>query len=390
MIEIQIFNSLDRDDVIKLVLHCQNDGSRHTVSVDNQPDLLHIQEKYLQPGGNFWVAKEYGELIGSIGLINAGNGIGILKKFFVYEKYRGEPFHLGRKLYAEFLSFVQNKKFKNIILDTPKNTERAHKFYEKAGFKKITEDNLPVKYDVPYADSDFFILKLSINEEIRTRLFSLADENYQKFSSTLTPGEQHIIGVRVPLVKQIAREIAKGDFQEYLKEPYTKFHEECLLYGFVIGNLKVDFSEVLKHFDRWLDCIQNWAVCDCSVISVKALGRPENKPIVWQYLTEKLQNTDKPFIKRAIIVAMFCYFTDETYVDKVIDTYLSIKDEHYYIRMALAWGISVIALVDYEKTIKMLSLNSLDKWVQNKAIQKSCESFRLSPEQKAELKKFKI
>lgn len=161
MIEIQTYAEADRDEIINLVLHCQNDGTRPIVSVKNQPELLHIKEKYLDTGGNFWVAKKDGKVAGSIGLMMCEDGLAILKKFFVYEPYRGNPYHLGRKLYETLLAFAKSKGVKRIILDTPKNTERAHKFYEKAGFKKIPKEELPVVYDPPYEDSDFFSLKIN-------------------------------------------------------------------------------------------------------------------------------------------------------------------------------------------------------------------------------------
>lgn len=160
MIEISVFEDADQDAIIQLVLHCQNDGSRQPVSVYDQPELLAIRETYLQGGGSFWVAKENGVLAGSIGLMNYGNGIGILKKFFVYEAYRGKPHHLGQQLYGVLCSFARSHGFKELILDTPKNTGRAHHFYEKAGFEKISEEELPVAYDHPYQDCDFFRLRL--------------------------------------------------------------------------------------------------------------------------------------------------------------------------------------------------------------------------------------
>lgn len=40
MPQIQVYTEADRDEVIALVLHCQNDGTRPFVSVENQPDLL--------------------------------------------------------------------------------------------------------------------------------------------------------------------------------------------------------------------------------------------------------------------------------------------------------------------------------------------------------------
>lgn len=160
MPKIQPYTEADREEIIALVLHCQNDGTRPVVSVENQPDLLHIKEKYLDTGGNFWVAKKDGKVAGSIGLMMYDGGLAILKKFFVYEPYRGKPYHLGRKLYQTLLDFAKLKGVKQIILDTPKNTDRAHKFYEKAGFRKISKEELPIVYDQPYEDSDFFSLEI--------------------------------------------------------------------------------------------------------------------------------------------------------------------------------------------------------------------------------------
>ena len=160
MLKIDAFAQSDTDDIIKLVLHCQNDGTRPLVTVNDQPDLLHIKEEYIDTGGNFWVAKDEGKLAGTIGLYPCGNNTAILKKFFVYEEYRGVPHHLGQKLYLTLLDFAKEKGIKTLILDTPKNTERAHKFYIKTGFKSVEKEDLPLQYSYPYADSDFFILQI--------------------------------------------------------------------------------------------------------------------------------------------------------------------------------------------------------------------------------------
>ena len=52
------------------------------------------------------------------------------------------------------------KRDKTILLDTPHNTERAHKFYHKAGFRQVKETELPIKFSHPYKDCDFFLLEL--------------------------------------------------------------------------------------------------------------------------------------------------------------------------------------------------------------------------------------
>ena len=160
MIEIRTYSDEDREEVIRLVLHCQNDGTRPSVSVDDQPELRRIPEKYMDSGGNFWVAKDNGKTAGSIGLMKFGDGTAVLKKFFVYEPYRGAPCHLGRQLYGTLLDYARTHGVKQLILDTPKNTDRAHKFYERAGFTEIERADVPVVYDFPYEDSDFFRLEI--------------------------------------------------------------------------------------------------------------------------------------------------------------------------------------------------------------------------------------
>ncbi len=160
MIDIGIFEDRDTNEIIDLVLHFQNDGSRPKVTVNDQKDLLNIYEEYIKTGGNFWVAKDNDKVVGTIGLMICPNNIALLKKFFVYEVYQGKPHHLGQQLYQYLIQYAQKNGIKTLILDTPKNTARAHKFYEKAGWKIISEDKLPFTYNHPYQDSDFFILEL--------------------------------------------------------------------------------------------------------------------------------------------------------------------------------------------------------------------------------------
>ena len=92
--------------------------------------------------------------------MSCDDGVAVLKKFFVYEKYQGEPHHLGRQLYSHLLEFAKKNNIKTVMLDTPHNTVRAHKFYEKVGFKKVSESELPVHFSHPYKGCGFFLLNL--------------------------------------------------------------------------------------------------------------------------------------------------------------------------------------------------------------------------------------
>lgn len=160
MLSIQSFQKEYQREVIDLVLRLQNDGTRPPVDVSDQPDLLTIPETYQRSGGGFWVALDDGRVVGSIGLIPCQGRAGLLKKFFVQPSYQGAPHHLGQRLYAQLLSFARARGLQALFLDTPKNTARAHRFYEKAGFEQIDERALPFVSSRPYQDSDFFRLIL--------------------------------------------------------------------------------------------------------------------------------------------------------------------------------------------------------------------------------------
>lgn len=82
------------------------------------------------------------------------------------------------------------------------------------------------------------------------------------------------------------------------------------------------------------------------------------------------------------------YLTDE-YIEKVLEKINKIHHEGYYVKMGVAWLISV-AFVKYEEKIRnFLSNNNLDDFTYNKALQKIVESNRVTKEVKDEIREMK-
>lgn len=104
---------------------------------------------------------------------------------------------------------------------------------------------------------------------IKERLLELAEDGYREFSASLTPGKDNILGVRLPALRKLAKEIAKGDFRQYLKEAKDDTFEEVMLQGMVIGACKADIEEVLHLTANFIPKIDNWAVCDSFCSSLK-------------------------------------------------------------------------------------------------------------------------
>lgn len=69
---------------------------------------------------------------------------------------------------------------------------------------------------------------------IREQLFNLAEPDYQQFSARLLPGIDHILGVRVPILRKIAQRNAKADWRSYLKAADDQYFEEIMLQGMVV------------------------------------------------------------------------------------------------------------------------------------------------------------
>ena len=84
----------------------------------------------------------------------------------------------------------------------------------------------------------------------------------------------------------------------------------------------------------------------------------------------------------------------EEYIDRLLEIYQRISHDGYYVKMAVAWAVSVCYVKFPEKTGKLLEKESreaggLSDWTHNKAIQKIRESRRVSDEEKEALNRLK-
>lgn len=73
---------------------------------------------------------------------------------------QNEEAKIGLALYNELLKYAVSKEVHSIILDTPAVAHASHRFYEKAGFRRISTAELPVPYSYPDRDSILYLLKL--------------------------------------------------------------------------------------------------------------------------------------------------------------------------------------------------------------------------------------
>ena len=222
--------------------------------------------------------------------------------------------------------------------------------------------------------------------ELREKLFEVQDKEYQKFQSKLCPNIDNIIGVRIPILRKMAKQIAKENAEEFLNNTKIEFYEEKMLYGFVIGYMKENLSEKIKYLDKFVPMIDNWAICDCSINTFKFVQN--NLEEIWNYL-QKYVKSNKEYELRFAIIMLMDYYLVDNYIDKVLDLYNQIKNDGYYVKMAVAWAIAEAYIKYPEKVMKILKENDLDNFTYNKTLQKMIESYRIDESVKDFLRKMK-
>lgn len=226
-----------------------------------------------------------------------------------------------------------------------------------------------------------------MQEQIREKLIELADEKYKTFHSTLCPNTQNILGVRIPMLRKLAKELIKKiDVEEYLQTAKQDYYEEIMLQGMIIGMAKMPFKEKMQYIKAFIPKIDNWAVCDTFCSGLKEVKK--HKEEFWQFILPYIAST-KEFEVRFAVVCMMDYYLEKEKIQEIFGYLEQIKEDKYYIKMAVAWLLSVAIVKLPEETMHYLQRSKLDNWTYNKAIQKMIESYRISDETKENLRRMK-
>ena len=223
-------------------------------------------------------------------------------------------------------------------------------------------------------------------KKIIDELKRLSDKKYLEFNSSIIPTNDIMYGVRTPILKQISKKIANSDYEKFIKYNSHKSYEEKLLHGLVIGYINADFNEILRQIDIFMPFNDNWAINDivCANLKVFKNNKKEGYKKIKEYL-----NSNNPWKIRFGLVLLLNYYIDDEYIDLIIDNIVLIKNDNYYVKMANAWLISICFKKYKKKIYNLLKLKTLDKYTQNKAIQKIRESYEISKFDKLEVLTYK-
>jgi len=267
--------------------------------------------------------------------------------------------------------------------------------------------------------------------QIREQLLQHAESEYRDFSAALVPGAKPLLGVRLPKLRMIAKEIAKGDWRGAVDdmegENADAYFEETMLRGMIIGygtaKKGVTQEEGIQYLNFFVPMVADWSVCDSFCNSFTFANK--HRDAVWEAIQGYLYSDREFEVRVALILLLSQYLKYDKenqklsrnrsigmaaleqneenrersaalkaqfpYLDKILSSINREFTQGYYAQMAAAWLLAE-AFVCFPYEVHELLVNNckMDKWTYNKAIQKIRESLNPDIEVKEYLKKLKF
>ena len=231
--------------------------------------------------------------------------------------------------------------------------------------------------------------------ELVKRLLAEQDLKYRDFHTALLPGidKKTFIGVRVPTLRKLAQEFLKNaspaEVEKFLQSLPHRYFEENQIHLFLVEKIR-DFETCLRQVESFLPYIDNWAVCDGK--SPKALlkdsARFEAKVLEWL-------KSEKAYTVRFGVNMLMAFFLDERFDKKYLKCVAAVDEnrfegaDRYYVQMVVAWYFATALAKQWDVALPYIQTKKLSPWIHAKTIQKACESYRITAEEKALLRTYK-
>lgn len=215
-------------------------------------------------------------------------------------------------------------------------------------------------------------------------LAACVEEQYRDFSSALVKGRRPMLGVRLPECRRLARQYApcQEAFFEHLANRSNPYFEEVMVAGLMLNYLHTDFEQICSGIECYLPYIKDWSCCDSPAMGLKRLRKhPQSLP----YAAELTQR-ENPWAQRFGFVLLLSACDAKENLALAFEAVQQNKNPDYYVMMARAWLLCEITTKHPEQGAEFLRSGRTDTQTLNKAISKCCDSYRISPELKDQLR----
>ena len=217
---------------------------------------------------------------------------------------------------------------------------------------------------------------------------SQGNESYAAFNKRIVNTKMPVIGVRVPDLRRLARELAPNmsaaDISKLLLKAQNESFDYVLLCGLLITHARLDDQTAIDLTKQYLPHVDSWAHIDVFVEKKRRFAGE-----VWRDFALECLQSKAEFTVRYGVISLMTNCLDEAHIDQVFAVLRNVKHDGYYVKMALAWLYATAAVHFFELTLAELENEHIDTWTRNKAYQKMRESQRFTPEQQAVILKKK-
>lgn len=194
-----------------------------------------------------------------------------------------------------------------------------------------------------------------------------------------------VLCIPTKMIENIAKEITLGNYASFLELKIYDHYESIAINGKIISRIE-DFKQMKHYLDSYIHVMENWAHCDLLSFHINKNNKEQFLELSNQYL-----KSDHVFIRRLGLLILFQMVKDESVLDIIYKSLLSLKAEkEYYVIMMAGWLLCE-AIIKYKKqTFDFINRSQdLNVKILNKGIQKCRESRRFTQEEKIELNTYK-
>ena len=221
--------------------------------------------------------------------------------------------------------------------------------------------------------------KRNVLLQVRNRLEEMAEKDYKEFSASLIPGVENMLGIRIPILRDMSKKIAKEDWKSCMEWEDTVYFEETMLQGLVLGYAKAPVEEILAYAKKFIPKINNWSINDTFCNNFKIAKKEPEK--VWDFLMSYKDSRDE-FETRVVAVMLMSHFLTDAYIDRVLTVLGNLHTAGYYTTMGIAWAYATAWAKYPKKTKEYLLRHPIDTETYHKTLRKCLESYRISDEDK--------
>lgn len=221
-------------------------------------------------------------------------------------------------------------------------------------------------------------------ESLYNYLYLIRDEKYKELNDKICCQRKISIGIKMPFLNDISKEIMKGNYISYLDNCKFKIYEFTIIYIYILCKIK-EYDISTKYLNKVLKHLDSWALTD-QFCHYKIVLKYPNEFLL---LIKKLINDKNEFIIRLGIILLMNFYINDKYINQLFNYISKIRSELYYVNMALAWILSFTYIKYKEKTLEFIKKVDYCYFVKYKAYCKILESTRVNMNEKIKVKELR-